>query len=133
MYNVYDHLLSHPQTLTDEVSDKERDFDALRSASLQPCSGEGQDVQQVKQMFTKVEQSWCSLKEGVRTLPVTIKPWKELTDQFEQLSNWFDLLEHRVRQDKAAIEERDNVDGNVSDLVVAFKVCFYLQVDFQVC
>ena len=49
-----------------------------------------------------------------------MKPWKDLTDRFDELSIWLDELEERVE------EEEEEGGGDPSDSIVNIKVNYYL-------
>lgn len=56
-------------------------------------------------------------------LHLTIQPWKDVTDQFDVLSNWFSDFEARVHRDLSAIEgaEHTAAGADLSDTVVQVK------------
>ena len=62
------------------------------------------------------------LTEGVHALPEAMAPWKDLTDRFDDLSDWFDRLEGKVERDLAAMERQEVAGGDLSDFIVAVKV-----------
>ena len=64
-------------------------------------------------------------------LPDAMKPWKDLTDRFDELSIWLEELEERVESDlvkevKEEEEEGEEVEGggDPSDTIVKIKVSF---------
>ena len=61
--------------------------------------------------------------EGVEALPDAMKPWKDLTDQFDELSIWLEELEERVESDLAKVEDVEE-GGDPSDTIVKIKVSF---------
>ena len=52
-----------------------------------------------------------------------MKPWKDLTDRFDELSIWLEELEERVESDLAKVEEVEG-GGDPSDTIVKIKVSF---------
>ena len=62
-------------------------------------------------------------------LPDAMKPWKDLTDRFDELSIWLEELEERVESDlvkEVKEEEEEEVEGggDPSDTIVKIKVSF---------
>ena len=53
-----------------------------------------------------------------------MKPWKDLTDRFDELSIWLEELEERVESDlvKEEEEEEEEGGGDPSDTIVKIKV-----------
>ena len=66
------------------------------------------------------------LLKGVEALPDTMKPWKDLTDRFDELSIWLEELEERVESDlvkeEEEEEEAEEEGGDPSDTIVKIKV-----------
>jgi len=58
----------------------------------------------------------------VRTLPEAMRPWKDLTDRFDELSIWLDELEGRVERDLVRVQEEGVEGGDPLDLIVNIKV-----------
>ena len=54
----------------------------------------------------------------MKALPEAMKPWKDLTDRFDELSIWLDELEERVEEEEGG--------GDPSDSIVNIKVNYYL-------
>ena len=51
------------------------------------------------------------------------KPWKDLTDRFDELSVTVDRVEGLVERDEQTIAQLDEAEGgDLSDLIVNFKV-----------
>lgn len=58
-------------------------------------------------------------------LPDGMKPWKDLTDRFDELSIWLGELEERVESDLVKVEEEEvEGGGDPSDTIVKIKVSF---------
>ena len=58
-------------------------------------------------------------------LPDGMKPWKDLTDRFDELSIWLGELEERVESDLVKVEEEEvEGGGDPSDIIVKMKVSF---------
>ena len=62
-------------------------------------------------------------------LPDGMKPWKDLTDRFDELSIWLEELEERVESDLVKVEEEEEEEeveggGDPSDTIVKIKVSF---------
>ena len=52
-----------------------------------------------------------------------MKPWKDLTDRFDELSIWLEELEERVESDLVKEEEEEvGEGGDPSDTIVKIKV-----------
>ena len=52
-----------------------------------------------------------------------MKPWKDLTDRFDELSIWLEELEERVESDLVKEEEEEEEEGgDPSDTIVKMKV-----------
>lgn len=51
-----------------------------------------------------------------------MKPWKDLTDRFDELSIWLDELEGRVERDLVRVQEEGVEGGDPLDLIVNIKV-----------
>ena len=60
----------------------------------------------------------------MEALPDAMKPWKDLTDRFDELSIWLEELEERVESDLVKEEEEVEVEGggDPSDTIVKMKV-----------
>ena len=114
--------LGPTQKLSDEVTERQDVFDSLKASRERHLFGEEDSVQQLQETFSRVEQGWTLLIEGVQALPEAMAPWKDLTDRFDDLSDWFDRLEGKVERDLAAIERQQGVGGDLSDFIVAVKV-----------
>ena len=76
-----------------------------------------------------ISLSPSSSPEGVEELPDAMKPWKDLTDRFDELSIWLEELEERVESDlvkEVKEEEEEEVEGggDPSDTIVKIKVSF---------
>ena len=54
---------------------------------------------------------------------MAIQPWKDLTDRFDKLSDWFDEFEEQVQRDLAATEGAEDTaaGADLSDTVVQVK------------
>ena len=63
-----------------------------------------------------------SSPKGVEALPDAMKPWKDLTDRFDELSIWLEELEERVESDLVKEEEEEEGGGDPSDTIVKIKV-----------
>ena len=113
---------SYSQTLNDEISERQAIFDNLHTSRGRHLFGEEDSVEQLQETFSRVEQGWTSLTEEVRALPEAMAPWKDLTDRFDDLSDWFDRLERKVERDFTAIEQQEVAGGDLSDFIVAMKV-----------
>ena len=62
----------------------------------------------------------------MEALPDAMKPWKDLTDRFDELSIWLEELEERVESDLVKEEEEEEEEeeggGDPSDTIVKMKV-----------
>ena len=59
----------------------------------------------------------------MEALPDAMKPWKDLTDRFDELSIWLEELEERVESDLVKEEEEEEEEGgDPSDTIVKIKV-----------
>ena len=79
-------------------------------------------LQEMNKKFSRVEENWSALNEGVESLVVAVAPWKKLTDGFDELQDWFDRFRERVRRDLSDLEQEDDDSANMSDYIVTLKV-----------
>ena len=79
-------------------------------------------VAEMKKKFSRIQENWRVLNEGAESLLVAMAPWKEMTDRFDELQDWFDRFRERVRRDLS--KEEDN-SANMSDYIVSLKVHIY--------
>ena len=79
-------------------------------------------MQEVQKQYTSLVESWNSLSEEISYLLVNTEPWKELTDQFDELSCFVDELEELVERDEGTARGLDETEGgDLSDWIVNFK------------
>lgn len=78
-------------------------------------------MQEVQQQYASLAASWTNLSDEVAQLLKASKPWKELSDRFDQLSCFVEELAGLVEE-----EEEEGLDetegGDLSDRIVRFKV-----------
>ena len=76
----------------------------------------------MRKQIKRISDSWRALNEGIEKLAVAMAPWKELTDRFDQLQDWFDEFRDRVRRDLSDLEQEEDELTDLSDYVVLLKV-----------
>lgn len=111
------------QLLCEELDKRRAGFDTLDACSQQHLFGEDSSVLHHRASVASISKGWEELKRGVAELQSTMQPWKEVTDQFDELSNWFSDFEARVHEDLSAIEgaEHTAAGADLSDTVVQVK------------
>ena len=116
--------VSHsPQDLREQVSDNADGVHRLQAlAEEQLASDDHPGVREMKKKLSRVEEKWQALNEGVESLVVAVAPWKEMTDRFDELLDWFDRFRERVRRDLSNLEQEEENSANMSDYIVALKV-----------
>ena len=109
--------------MNEELDTKRASFNSLVNSSEQHLFGEDSTVLQHKATVTWISQDWAELERGLRDLSVAIQPWKDMTDRFDKLSDWFDEFEERVQRDLAATEGAEDTaaGADLSDAVVQVK------------
>ena len=76
----------------------------------------------MREQYGRIEEGWRALNEGIGSLEVAMVPWKELTDRFDELCDWFDGLRERVRTDLLDLEREDDNSADMTDHLVVLKV-----------
>ena len=80
------------------------------------------EVQKMKKKLSRVQENWRALNKGMESLVVAVAPWKEMTDRFDELQDWFDQFRERVRRDLSDLEQEEENSANMSDYIVNLKV-----------
>ena len=111
------------QLLTEDLDGHRHTFFSVNDSAPQHTTGDEPEVQDVLKKFTALKNAWTRIENGVKELFERSKPWKNLTDLFEELSCWLDELTDQVDQDEADIAGIDEAGGgDLSDKIVNFKV-----------
>lgn len=121
--HTFTHTHAHTlQLLNEEIEERRGQFDSVSGSCDKHLFGEEENVQQLREKFSRAAADWKSLSEGVRALPEAMRPWKSLTDQFDELSDWFEERESRVNRDLEAVGRQEEEGRDLSDYVVSLKV-----------
>jgi chromosome segregation ATPase len=114
-------LQSRLEDLRDQVEENTAPVQRLQQLATDHLSPDEPATQKITEKFSRVEENWRALNEGVESLVVAMAPWKELTDQFDELQDWFDQFRDQVRRDLSDLEQEDDNSANMSDYIVALK------------
>lgn len=71
-------------------------------------------------------ECWQTLNDGIATVEVAIVPWKELTDQFDELQDWFDELSEQVKHDLFNLDQEEEESTDFSDYIITIKVSVHV-------
>ena len=110
--------------MRDQISDNAEPVQRLATLAEDHLSTSDKHpgVAEMKKKFSRIQENWRVLNEGAESLLVAMAPWKEMTDRFDELQDWFDRFRERVRRDLSNIEQEEDNSANMSDYIVSLKV-----------
>ena len=98
-------------------------FAAVSDSAPRHTQGEEPEVEEVLKRYNEMRKAWTSATEEIADLEARSKPWKELTDRFDELCSSVERVEGLVDADENSIETLDEAEGGgLSDFIVNFKV-----------
>lgn len=107
----------------EDLEERRPTFAAVSDSSPRHTQGEEPEVQDVLKRYNNLKKAWTMTTEEIAALVTRSKPWKKLTEQFDELCSGVDRVEGLVDADESSIEELDEAEGGgLSDLIVNFKV-----------
>jgi hypothetical protein len=107
----------------EELEERRPTFACVSDSAPRHTQGEEPEVQDVLKRYEDLKKSWTSATEEISGLVSRSKPWKELTDRFDELYSAVERVGGLVDADERTSEELDEAEGGgLSDLIVNFKV-----------
>lgn len=80
-------------------------------------------MQDILRRYSNLQTAWTTATGEISGLVARSKPWKELTDRFDELCSRVEDVEGLVETDEGSVEELEEADGGgLSDFILNFKV-----------
>lgn len=107
----------------EDLNKRRPTYTSLTDSAPKHTEGEEQEVQDVLKKYTVLQDMWTTAVDTMDALLKRSKPWKDLTDGFDELSTTVDRVESLVESNEQSVAQLDEAEGgDLSDLIVNFKV-----------